>query len=265
VNEAQFGIAHLYRPDLLALTHRYQGISAKVPIAVPGTLAKDAGDSGNASDLMAGIPVSLGSRVIVWLPSITQMVGSSAGIRVAPYNYRFLWRLCDANRGGSFHLAGKTGGNRTLPAAIDTLKVTGNPVAGTWGTPVVLGDQKNQVLLTENVINPAATIPLGLATLGGLDTAPLSVNGVLMHFEEGIHNTIPGLGEFYLSYNAVQLDAMGDELGIFINPVDMSGNWDFTDPTKDQSFYEMLNTYPDFGIYVLCGTGEAGQPTVKAP
>lgn len=265
MNEAQFGIAQLYRPDLLALTSQYQGASAKVPVAVPGTRDPNKGTNGNLFNLMAGIPVSLGSRVIVWLPSIAQMVGNSAGIRVAPYNYRFLWRLQDADSGGSYHLAGRAGGNRFRPVAIDTLKVTGNSVAGTWGTPVSLGDSKNQVLLTENVINPAATVPLGLASLGGIDTSPLDVHGVAMQFEEGVYNRVPGLGEFFVSYNAVQLDAMGDEMAIFINPVDMSGIWDFTDPTKDQPFYELFNQYPEFGIYVLCGTGEAGQPIVKAP
>jgi len=265
VNEAQFGIARLYRPDLLALTHVYQGRSAKIPVAIPGVLDSHAGSDGNLFNLLAGIPVSLGSRVIVWLPALAQMVGSSAGIRVAPYNYRFLWRMQDSACGGSFHLPGKSSGTRVLPAAIDTLKVTGNSVAGTWGTPVPLGDSKNQVLLTENVVNPAATVPLNLSILTGIDTQPLDVHGVPMQFEEGMLNSIPGLGDFYLSYNAIQLDAMGDELSIFLNPVDMTGTWDFTDPTKDQPLYSMLNQYPGFGIYVLGGTGEAGQALVKAP
>jgi hypothetical protein len=259
VSDAQFSIARLYRPDLLAMQKQYQGLSARVPLAVPGTLSPVAGTDGNLANLLDAIPVPLGSRVIVWLPSIAQLVGRQAGIRVASYSYRFLWRLRPSTPDGqAFHLPGREGGGPFRPGAIDSLKATDNAIAGAWCPPVNLQDLQNQVDLTENVVFPDATVPLDLSTFGGINYQPKDVQGTPMQFEEGVLNQVSGLGSLFVSYNVIQLDAMGDELSILMNPGDLTGDWDFTDSTKDQPLYDMLTQYRDFGIYVICGTGSAG-------
>lgn len=70
----------------------YQGLNAtNVPIAIPGTLDFRAGTRGFDPQLLAGVSIPLGSRLLLWIPQSLADVGE--GFPGDPYIYRILWRL----------------------------------------------------------------------------------------------------------------------------------------------------------------------------
>lgn len=70
----------------------YQGLnSTNVPIAIPGTLDFRAGTRGFDPQLLAGVSIPLGSRLLLWIPQSFADVGE--GFPGDAYDYRILWRL----------------------------------------------------------------------------------------------------------------------------------------------------------------------------
>ena len=60
------------------------------PIAFPGTLDDFAGKEGYDPNLLAGIPVPMGSKVMLWLPRLSRPLYG----QVTPdYNYQLVWRV----------------------------------------------------------------------------------------------------------------------------------------------------------------------------
>lgn len=70
---------------------KYEGMSVlNNPIAIPGKLDEMAGKSGYDPNLISGVPVPMGSRIVLWLPTyFPQVYGSSTPF----YKYTICWRL----------------------------------------------------------------------------------------------------------------------------------------------------------------------------
>lgn len=87
----EFSQARVVKP-FNGFESKYQGLDIfSNPIALPGTLDQFAGKDGYDANLLAGIPVSMGQKVLVWLP---RFIPSSYGESVATnYRYRFVWRI----------------------------------------------------------------------------------------------------------------------------------------------------------------------------
>ena len=93
--DAQFSVARVFRP-FEGFEAVYNGQSVRTPIAIPGSLDPDAGRTGFDTNLISGIPVPMGSKVMLWIPTIFQDSGGALGppsFQVVPYRYQFVWRL----------------------------------------------------------------------------------------------------------------------------------------------------------------------------
>lgn len=98
--DAQFGIARILRPwnGALSLTGPYEGQPVSTQIMLTEVLTSpggapldpfaETGSAGYASNLIKGLDVPIGSRVILWLPAI-----QSGGIVDFRYSWSITWRL----------------------------------------------------------------------------------------------------------------------------------------------------------------------------
>jgi len=264
----QFGLAKVVRPDLTALTLRYQGKDSDIPIAWPGvadTLASDPVVAGERN-LLAGTAVPLGSKVLVWLPQLLRWTSDrEAAMEITPYAWRFVWRLRNpeyyikmqqkGQQTGGYHFpsARKTSGYVTIPAAVDT-----GFFVGSVGTPpfdvVSVQQASQQISKIENWVQPKATVLGNSFVIGGADKRPLDVLGNPLLIEQGTPLT-PYSDVASISWNIVELTALGDDLVILQTATSTGGTWDFTDPYADKILYQSLTDNPDFGVYVLSGEG----------
>ena len=90
--DAQFGVARVIKP-FPGFESVYQGQPVSTPIAFPGTLDDDAGKPGFDPNLLKGIPVPLGSKILLWIPTAFNQTPAGDFQNVVDYKYKFLFRL----------------------------------------------------------------------------------------------------------------------------------------------------------------------------
>lgn len=264
----QYGMAKVVRPDLTALSLRYQGKASSIPIAWPGvkdTLSDDVLTAGQ-TNIVAGTPTPLGSKVFVWIPQFLRWTSEVRGsMELVPYAWRFVWRLRNPEyytkmqqkgqqtAGYHFPSVRKLSGYVTIPSAVDA-----GIYVGQTGTPpfdAASVQQLSQVVeKVENWYQPRATVLGNTFSIGGADRRPLDSLGAPLYLEQG--STLTAYNQIMIAgWNIVELTALGDDLVILQSADDTSGTWDFTDVYKDQVMYQTLTDNPDFGVYVLIGDG----------
>jgi len=261
----------------------YQGQSSQIPIAVPGGLERSAaiGAEGYDPNLMEGSPVTMGGKVILWLPRIYNQYTP------APvYSYTVQWRVrsladqsADPTRLLSGHLGrqllGTPNNNNPLqprfviPTAVDTITYQqaepSNPEApGVFhvrtarydvlaGAP--LGTHGSGPFNVNSDVN-AATTTRGIYTQG------ISPNpqGAITSIEPPNPTAGSPGGAVYV---AITLEAKGDEMIVLIQRFDAvtpaNEVWNFNAGGLDSGLSELLGTaggtrdpLPNTGILQFC-------------
>lgn len=259
--DAQFSVARILKPfpDFEA---SYQGQPAFRPIAFPGGRDSRAGQEGISPDLMLGIPVPFGARVLVYIPAaFTQLPGPTTFVQ--PYNYSFVWRLRNVRDFRQdrrpYHFPRQSPGapdttappgaqaRFVIPASIDAvLYEQGEPAPG--------------VRAVQRAYQQTYTIGLGYE----LATFPLLPGGASGVYQQGVLNPadVGIVGAYGAIFTPLWMDAAGDELIILANRANEGlGVWDFVDDAADAAFSDIYGTgngahpsYPDVGIYLFTGT-----------
>lgn len=271
VVNAEMGLASVLKPPR-NFENVYEGLDpALYPIALPGTLDFRAGDRGFDSNLMAGLPIPLGSRVLFWFPAAY----TSEGFSMPTYTWRILWRLrstgdkAERDAQGNQPQKGLVG---HLPVAFEGLPADGGAAPG---------DPTQERIVIPCAISSVAyeqTEPAGSAdatiNLRGEDVivqgnsynttnAPIRVDNAAVRLvaEQGLYpfpqqDNGRTSGPRFLPY---MVDAMGDELILLVNRTGV--NWDFGG--ADFLFSQIFGTsngtvpapLPGLGVYVMTGTG----------
>lgn len=279
VINAQLAHARILKPPR-DFEDAYQGLdAAEIPIAIPGTLDFRAGERGFDPQLMAGISIPLGSRLLLWLPQSL----SVEGIPTVPYIYRILWRLRSQSD--------------SAEARARNLTREGNPQGGLSGhLPTQLkGIPADDGAAPGDPDQERVVIPCALSTIAYEQTEPggafddattnlrgerLSVRGqsyfppgeapILVNdptlkavASQGVYPfpaTPPGLngGPTYIPF---ETDALGDEYIILVTrDPGTTDLWDFA--TDDFAFSRLFGTangtrapVPSIGIYAMEGSG----------
>lgn len=255
----------------------YQGLSAvNVPIAIPGTLDFRAGQRGYDPALMAGIPIPIGTRLLLWLPQAIAV----EGFPTTPYEYRIMWRLRTqddtneaANRSppGQVGLVGhlnqalpgvpadnganpndQTQERIVIPCALHSILFEQNEPAGTF------------LDVTNNLRGERYSVRGQSYAPDGTGEAPFVVgSGSRAIASQGVYAS-PGSGTGLFggpTYLPWMVDAMGDEYILLVSRSDAgTPNWDFA--STDFGFSRLFGTangtrnpIPGIGIYALEGSG----------
>lgn len=245
LSDAQMGMFQIIRP-IPNFEQLYQGKLGTIPIAFPGTLDAQAGTTGLSPNLLAGISVPLGGRLLLQIP-MTISADFEPPVSDA-YAYQLIWRtrnqsaVSDAILAGrpatAFHLPSEAPGrnqfafipgcsdievfeqgeNASAPAYLDVVQQRYRPRIGTpWVQPLT----------------------------------PAGNNGV---WQQGVYNsqieacTGP-------SWVPLWLDASGDELLILAYKIDGDSTWDFAgDDLPFSSTYGNASDGPPAGLLLSTGT-----------
>lgn len=256
----------------------YQGELRSFPIAMPGSLDFRAGKPGFDPNLLAGVPVPLGTRLTLWFPQPTQAIEGQA---VRPYEYRIVWRLrtpvdvqiaqqqtgTPNNPDGlSFHLPSAAPGIPNTAVAPPTrvlIPAALSSIAYEQAEPVTT--------FTDGVTNLRGERLLVEGALYGLGGGPIIPGGAAIAADRGWvgQGYLPSLPDFDGSYGApfympYQTDAFGDEFIILVNRQsdEIGATWDFTPGGPDGQFSQFYGTnggarepIPALGILVITGSG----------
>lgn len=262
--DAQFSVVRILRPwdGAVALDGPYNGQPTTTPIMLTEVLDPPGGEPrdqfavtktlGYDPNLVRGIDVPLGSRVLLWLPAI-----QAGGSPEEPWRYRWsiMWRLRNTfdyrNARIPYHYPkqgegvpdttpGAAGPRVVIPAALQTLPYSQSP------EPTGAGDRVTTNLRTE--FNSTGNPGYG----GALPFMPGGVRGVI---QQGIANPAVNAAAPFPLYQLCEVQAVGDELLIGLSrelsleaPV-----WDFA--TNDFFVAQYLGSnFPDIGVYVLTGS-----------
>lgn len=286
--DAQFTMAQVLRP-FTGFEAVYQGRPLNVPIVFPGTLDPDAGKAGFSPYLLAGLPVPLGAKVMLWFPAVTATIGTPPESVSVDYAYVLHWRL--RNTGDITRHVQPAHFPKETPGQPDTWLAPVPPARFIIpsSTETVVFEQTESSLLpgVGNLRPQAIAVPEDSATSSASFGLPLlppgsppfansypvaSSNTVpLGLFSQGVLNPNPNVSDasdlagfsLFRPYFTV---AKGDELLIACvrrQPLPAPPNdiWDFQ--TFDERFSNLYGTnvagpthpiFPDIGVYVFTGT-----------
>jgi hypothetical protein len=246
----------------------YQGQSALTPIAFPGLRDKRAEDHAQGIDpnLLAGIPVPEGARVLLWLPMCFASNDESA-VDI-PYSYRLIWRFQNLSayrdpaarsKRAPYHFP------RQSPGAPDTTVIPfpGSPrvtIPASWH---VIAHEEAEPLTGPTALNIRVENIIPRLDSLGLFVQPLLASGQPAVVEQGVADPASIPGAVMPIFIPFWTDAEGDELIIVVTRTDATAQdtWDFTDPAKDLAFSNIYGTgngshpsFRDLGIYLQTGT-----------
>jgi len=275
--DAQFGIAKILRP-FAGFEAVYQGKDiTQNPIALTERgIALDplAGKPGYAPNLVRGLPVSMGARIVLWLPNVIASIVAGPLLSAIPYRYAIAWRLRSTfdyrQLRGPYHYPKQGKGvpdtsappgkqDRVVKAAgFQTVGFTQpEPVGSNGGAlPGLTDDRATVNLHAEDIANRCGTL-----------FAPLIPGGGKGAVQQGILDPgAPAFDPFQNTpfYNVHEVQAEGDEMLLFVyrDEQDPRGtsyaNWDFAALAPDQNFSTYYGNgsgqaFPDIGAYVFAG------------
>lgn len=254
--DAQFSAAKIIKP-FRDFEQVYQGQRVDTPIAIPGNLDPLAGKPGFDSNLLAGVPVPLGSKLILWMPTIYIQLGASQ-LEDIQYQYRIVWRLRNlqdfALTRAAYHFPRQSPGvssQYVVPSAGHSILWEQTPVVGPSGTPrFQTKTEFHSQSVMESISFPSTVVK-----------PPLVPSGAQGSFQQGI-GTGGLLGSNQtVSYNAVQFDVVGDEFMVLVTRkprINSDETWDFGDTDSGFSAFfgtanGMRQPIKDLGIYVMTG------------
>lgn len=253
----------------------YQGQPALTPIAFPGALDPRAKShqAGFDPDLMAGIPVPEGARVVLWFPVCFSPV--PPGNVLAPfqlYSYRLIWRyqnLAGYRNPAARHRRPPWHFPRQSPGASDSSSGTALPRAplpASWH--VIAYEQTEPVTGAGSLVVRVEDITPRMDSIAQF-IQPLLPNGRPGVIQQGVMDPA-SLGAdsgapLMPTFLPFWTDAEGDELIVlatrFGGTTDPADLWDFTDPALDLAFSNIYGDgdgrharFRDIGIYLQTGT-----------
>jgi hypothetical protein len=244
--DAQFGIARVLRP-FAGFEDVYQGQPGNVPIAIPGDLDVDAGKEGFNPNLIRGQAVPFGSKITLWIPTILSTIQGQP----IPYAYQVIWRLRNlrdfrANR-SAYHFPRQEiaeDNEFVIPSAKKVILFEG---------PNALQEDSNTARQSQT---SASFEALQMNT--NLETPPLTPSGSNAAIQQGLG--ADAAPQETSSYNAIQMDAEGDEMIILVTiRTSTTRDWDFGIGGDDNNFSRFYGsgsgkTFRDLGIYVFTGS-----------
>jgi len=279
VRQPEVSIQTTFKP-FKGFENKYQNVPVDGnPIQIPGTLDPMAGKDGYDPNLTAGIPLTLGSDVLCYIPRIVAEYGEVTPI----YTYQFIWRM-----------------RATVESAKDKeARVSGNLGRNLIGVPEASGTSPGKRFVISSAVNPVYTeqsppgspsAPLTIDVrgqlfriLGGEWQAPLSsqapspttpaaeklnnagISSQGLYPDTAISGTGPDYGRAGWrggpNYIPVFLKAYGNELQIIVSRAAPPGeeNWDFAG--LDREFSKFFGTdngsqepIPNTGVQVYAGS-----------
>lgn len=249
--EPQFGFRRVMRPAS-GFTTVYQGAGIAAPIYFfPDGQAIDelavAHVAGYDPTLARGLKTSMGSRLMLWIPNITWIDGSTQN----GYQWSFIWRMRNPtdmkvpyrkpghvprSKGIADTLVPNVGPRNQVPASY-------NGTVYTQAEPGALADRAVQHLYAED-------IEVAFTALSG----PLMTGAVEQQVQQGIVDPASVSGGQRPMFVTHDLTAFGDELIVCIRrESETLTTWDFDG--ADTLLGNLLgdDSYPDLGLYVMQG------------
>lgn len=253
--DAQFDLIDTLRPSE-GFVAAYEGQAAGRAIAMPGILDQNAGRAGYDADLLAGINVPLGAKMMLWFPAI---VNSEGPVVQQPYTYQLMWRLRtpvdyrDDRR--PFHLKQQRNGAPDtsvavaagrdrffLPAATETVVFNQAEPGAVVAVPNL---RRESINVIGNGIPPALfpfVPPFALGNTG------IVQQGVL---DPGLATPLTADSPMFMPYFTI---AKGDDMMIWVVRTDAAaGNWAFA--AADAGFAAVYGSdNDDVGVLVTVGS-----------
>jgi hypothetical protein len=233
----------------------YDGLAGITPIMfTEGGIALDdlAGTPGYSANLVRGLSVPLGSRVVVWLPQF-QLPSAE---QYAEYAWLFMWRMRNTydfrTSRRSYHYPKQGQGvpdttapvgkqaRVVIPGAYPTIIFNQSPATGGF-FPV-----EQQVVTELFSPRPAPTSP------------PITPTGSIGEMQQGVADPAAfGVAAFVPTWQCVETQALGDELLVALYKG--AGFWDLANGGADHILSVAFGNgsgqeYPDLGVYVLPGS-----------
>jgi len=256
LSDAQMGMFKVLRP-MNNFQEVYQGQAGTIPIAFPCDLDPNAGDDGYDANLLVGVAVPLGGRLLIQIPmTIDQYV-------VEPdYQYQFIWRtrnqaavveaIAAGRQPSAYHLPSEAFGRKEIQTGPATTERFFIPAAS--DVEVFEQAEPGGGAATLNVKQqryvPQITVPWVKPLL------PTGSGGV---WQQGVYQFSSNVNCSGPTFAPLWTDAGGDELLILCYKIASDVAWDFAG--VDQGF---SNTYgnndgglpfnPNIGIIVSSGT-----------
>jgi hypothetical protein len=270
--DAQFTNVRVLKP-FEGFERVYQGQPLSTPIAFPGERDPRAqqGKPGFDPNLMIGIPVPEGARVVIWFPVIPPPPSNLNAQKA--YSYKLIWRFKNLGdyrdpaakrRRAPFHFP------RQSPGAPDT-SFGGIPLPRTTipaGWHVIAYEQPEPAQSAGNLVIRVEKITPKIDSLFEY-AQPLLSNGAQGVLQQGVVDPA-SLGALAPAarmplFLPFWTDAEGDELIILVNretqPQSPPNTWDFVTPDEDFEFSNIYGTgngthepFRDVGIYLQTGT-----------
>lgn len=257
--DAQFSTVRVFRPFLNFETV-YEGQSGDTPIAIPGNFDQDAGKTGFDSNLIAGIPVPFGAKMVIWMPTIFNFT-IEEGFVVRPYRYTIVWRLRNLRdfrtRRVPYHFPRQSFGENSqfiIPSGVNTIITNAEPRSVS-----ISGSQFSSYRSSDSEVGIE-----NMTVRSIIPKPPFAPNGQDAALQQGLAQGAVGSNNT-VTFNPWQLDVLGDEMLILVNkPEGDTTDWSFQDlgsATNDAGFSAFYGTaggtrqpIQNMGIYLFTGS-----------
>lgn len=252
--DAQYSLSRVLRP-FEGFESVYQGLSTEIPIAFPGTRDPNAGKDGFDPNLLAGIKTPYGSKLNLWVPAVFDVAGEGV-VATQDYRYTLVWRLRNLQDFRQsqvpYHFPRQGKGESSqfvIPAAVHSIVYEGPRQERMVGTT-------SDIFATQEMVREQLSVQSAQAL------APRLPNGgAVGAYQQGLNGSLSGTNTI-AAWNVFQIDCVGDELIILVNPADQTRTWDFT--TEGVDDYGFSATYGtangsrtpirDMGVFLLSGS-----------
>lgn len=254
LSDAQMGMFQVLRPPP-NFESIYDGIAGSIPIAFPGTLAPEAGKPGFDPNLLAGIPVPLGSRLLVQIPMTIDMYTP-----VAAYAYQFVFRTRNQTAVAEAILAGRQASPYHLPSEAPGRKEFSLAPGELFFIP---GNSDVEVFEQPEPPFGAALLNVKqqryVPQITSAWVQPRTPGGDAAVWQQGTYQFSSATDPSGPSWLPLWIDSSGDEMMILAYKLNPGVNWDFGG--VDRAFSNTFGTNngtlpenPNVGILLSSGT-----------
>jgi len=284
IADAQFGTSKILRP-YAGFEADYQGEAANIPIVcsevIEGTggapLDGFAGRAGYASNLIRGLSVPFGSRVLIWIPNIDYAPSLTPQVQVK-YQWNIQWRLRNVfdyrqqRIPFQFPKQGDGVPDTTTGSPVSQVVIPASSQSVIYTVPDNTADLYEAASQTaRNEAYRFGSLELSQPLLPG--TTGVSPPGDRGAFQQGLLDpaTFPGTSgkAFRPMYGVLELQAAGNELVISLNrsvEAPATGTWDFSQAGLGvdanvgiqlglgYTVPPAVGPFQDIGVYVHYGT-----------
>jgi len=252
LSDAQMGMFQVIRP-FDGFEARYNGIAGTIPIAFPGTLDPDAGKEGFSGDLLRGIAVPLGGRLLLQIPTVID-----AYTPVLNYAYQLIWRTRNQGDVANAIAAGRQPSAYHLPTEGHGRSEIGN----TGKLFFIPGASDVEVFEQTEAVGGASLLDVVqqryVPKISPSWAPPFLPNGERGVWQQGAYQFTSNSECSGPTWAPLYIDSAGDELSILVYKID-NNNWDFA--VADKGFSNTYGTNngglpnnPNIGILLSSGT-----------